>query len=71
IYPNPATDLVNIETSVSGQTKAELLSQAGKTMLVTEFNGKTTMDLNHIPSGLYIIKITNDNGVKTYKIVVQ
>jgi hypothetical protein len=71
IYPNPATDLVNIETSVSGQTKAELLSQAGKTMLVTEFNGKTTMDLNHIPSGLYIIKITNDNVVKTYKIVVQ
>lgn len=71
IYPNPATDLVNIETSVNGQTKAELLSQAGKTMLVTEFIGKTTMDLNHIPSGLYIIKITNDNGVKTYKIVVQ
>ena len=71
IYPNPATDLVNIETSVSGQTKAELLSQAGKTMLVTEFYGKTTMDLNHIPSGLYLIKITNNNGVKTYKIVVQ
>lgn len=71
VYPNPATDLVNIETSTSGQVKAELLSQDGKTFLSTEFENKTTIDLSHIPSGLYLIKVTSDYGVKTFKVVVQ
>ncbi len=71
VYPNPATDLVNIETSTNGQVKAELLSQEGKTFLSTEFENKTTIDLSHIPSGLYLIKVTSDYGVKTFKVVVQ
>ncbi|MCE1168508.1 MAG: YDG domain-containing protein [Sphingobacteriia bacterium] len=71
VYPNPATDLVNIETSTNGQVKAELLSQDGKTFLSTEFENKTTIDLSHIPSGLYLIKVTSDYGVKTFKVVVQ
>jgi len=72
VYPNPATDKVNIETSVDSK------------MLIFDFNGKQvageqnvsanqkqSVDVSNLVPGVYMIKVYNDKFVKVQKVVIK
>ncbi len=74
IYPNPASDNVSIYLSKTSTYKGRIFNITGQTILNTEtFNDKITVDVKNIPTGLYIIEITDTktNDRITKKIIIQ
>lgn len=62
VFPNPASNQICID--VSENTTITVSTIWGKTVLTTELtNQKNTLDVVHLPSGVYFIQSTN--GVKT------
>jgi hypothetical protein len=58
ISPNPATDKVSISIGKTSVYVGRVFNITGQNVLNTEtFNDKLTIDLQHIPVGLYILEI--------------
>lgn len=58
VYPNPASDFINIKYDDSCQGNVVIYDLAGK-MLVEEslYSGENTIDIRDIPAGVYVIAI--------------
>lgn len=56
ILPNPVKDWLTIDTETN-QFKVEIYSQIGQ--LIYQINNQKKINLEHLNSGIYIIKITN------------
>jgi hypothetical protein len=66
ITPNPTTGIINIKGK--NIKNVEVLNITGQTV----YKGKmTTIDISDKPQGLYIVKVTDDNGSYTRKILKQ
>lgn len=67
VYPNPANDVLNIE--VKGVIKdagltATIMNTEGKTMSTENIHKDyTIMNISTLPSGIYTIKVVNQNQV--------
>jgi hypothetical protein len=57
LYPNPVKNILNINTSVTSY-KIEIYSQVGQ--LLYESKDQNTIDFNNYNTGIYFIKITDD-----------
>ena len=78
VYPNPATDKVNIEFSLqeSGNVNVRLMDMAGKTIRQENYGGeqganRLNFSLTDVAKGLYLLEISNDNGKSVRKLTVQ
>ncbi len=70
IYPNPANDLIIIETNKVGQYFIELNSINGQLIYGTKMEGPThQIDLSSFQKGLYFITIRSRDYVRTEKII--
>ncbi len=67
VYPNPATDEINI-SSTETIRNIMILNYSGQ--LVYEGNS-TKINITDFNSGIYIIRIKTDNGVETQKITIK
>jgi len=67
VYPNPATDEINISSSETVRN-VMILNYAGQ--LVYEGNN-TKINTTNFNSGIYIIRIKTDNGVETQKFTIK
>ncbi len=66
IYPNPATDVVNIE-SKENLTSVEIIGLSGQKLLNS--NSKK-INVSHLNKGIYIVKILLQNGkTETHKLI--
>ncbi|HEY4799164.1 MAG TPA: T9SS type A sorting domain-containing protein, partial [Bacteroidia bacterium] len=72
IFPNPAGNQTNIyiaDYSAKNKTTLELLSVDGKLLKSISVQDKTTvLDISELSSGIYILKVTDNNGVVVRKI---
>ncbi|MCS3531424.1 T9SS type A sorting domain-containing protein [Chryseobacterium sp. JUb7] len=66
IYPNPTSDQVNIKTNQKVEA-VELYSIAGN--LITKEKDTRTVNLKHLPNGLYLLKVYLKNQVVVKKII--
>lgn len=67
IYPNPATEVVNISTADEVQ-RVEIFNMQGQ--LVKVENGDVnTVSVKELANGVYTIKLTTANGTSMHKIV--
>ena len=66
IYPNPTNNVINIQTqeSITAMTVFNIVGQK-----VAENRGMTSIAMDTLPAGNYIVKVTLTNGtVTTHKI---
>ncbi len=67
MYPNPSSDLVNIQLAeTSGDIAAiELIDITGKTVNVTQKTDKkiASIDVSGLQNGAYFVKVTDNNGM--------
>lgn len=61
-YPNPVSDILQIETNLTTKTTATLWSAIGQPIKSFEFNGKTAISVAELPSGLYYLSIAGGAG---------
>lgn len=71
IYPNPTTGIVNIKSDIA--LTIEIYDLLGKRIVLKKINsGIENIDITNYPSGIYLLKSTNDLGnSKTYKIIKE
>ncbi len=75
IYPNPFNDYLTIDvTNVTGSTTVTIIDENGRAISSKEINAtnktaKDVIETQLLPSGIYIIKLTNKNQVIYQKLV--
>jgi hypothetical protein len=74
IYPNPATDYINIDFKSirNNQVKIEMVDNAGKSVLskiLVVNNDIHTIDISQLTSGFYYLQITNGTDIVRKKVV--
>lgn len=70
-YPNPVKDVLTI-SNTSSISKIQIINLLGQEMVVKSLNEtQGQIDMSHLSSGTYLVKITSDNQVKTIKVVKE
>jgi hypothetical protein len=72
IYPNPATDIVNID--VAGVVDAKVLLFNNTGVLVGTYNlndSKTSINVSNLAKGMYIVKVKTDNEVFVNQLLLK
>ena len=70
VYPNPAESLVNV--TAEGLRNVELIDMMGRIISRNESSETTTtIDLSNLTSGIYLLRITTENGVATQRLEVK
>jgi hypothetical protein len=71
VFPNPATDYVSIESVKGKMSSVSLINSQGKVVLERNVSDqKISLDISHLNSSFYIIKVTNADGVFTSKLLI-
>jgi len=72
IFPNPASDFISFSTSENIQ-EILIVDMFGKNVLCmgSSKQNQFTIQINHLSSGTYIIKVKTDSGVKVNKFIKQ
>ncbi|MFT3796121.1 endonuclease [Flavobacterium sp.] len=68
VYPNPAKDQVTISGLDHG--KMEIYSISGMKLQENDFTGDTAIEL-HLPTGVYLAKISSQNQSTTKKLILK
>ncbi|NQY05053.1 MAG: T9SS type A sorting domain-containing protein [Flavobacteriaceae bacterium] len=74
IYPNPASDIVNIEvSSYLGDANITIFDINGRRIISTEntLQGVVTVPVASLQTGVYLMKIEGENFTHTAKLLVQ
>ncbi len=69
VYPNPTNGLLNIEGQ--GTMHISVSNLMGQKLMEVEAEGNTTLDLSRYESGMYLIRIENENGVTVRNVTVR
>ena len=67
LYPNPTTGKVTIVAS--DVAKVEVFDQNGR--IVATFHDSNTIDIRHLPTGAYTLRITLHNGTAIKRVIKQ
>jgi hypothetical protein len=70
VFPNPVVDKLTIQ-GLDAASKLSVLDLSGRVMLEKNMNFETSVSLESLHSGHYILQVSNSNRVKCYKIVKQ
>ncbi len=74
VFPNPFRNQVNISLEgLEGNTTVEVYSVSGQQMLIktSQNSGNQTLDLSNLPSGVYVLKVSNGDGLFIDQIIKQ
>ena len=76
VYPNPATDKINVYYSFDSDEPAsvELYSQDGKLLYsnrIVQSNGQISIPASGYNTGVYIVKLKQGNTLKTFQVLKQ
>ena len=72
VYPNPTTDIIQIEFENTAQRKLELFDQNGKLVLnSTCSDSNTSLDLSALAKGSYMLSVHREQKTQTIKLIKQ
>jgi hypothetical protein len=71
LYPNPATDVFNIRLNSVGKKTVHITDMRGRMVIDTTVSSCGTINISHLPRGVYVVKIIADNNVIRKKIVKE
>jgi len=72
IYPNPSNDTLFIECEDFLSLTIKIYNMQGKEILSQNVEGKTEINISHLPDGVYIVNaISKDKIIESIKIVKQ
>jgi hypothetical protein len=73
VYPNPASDVINISLSKElTNTEVSIVDAMGRIVLNQSIdNDFTSLDVAHLEEGIYFVKIANGDNVETKTVVIK
>lgn len=72
IYPNPSSEIITLDYSSVKPTQAVIFDITGKVMATINLTSdKTTFDITSLPSGIYVVRLTNNDRVEVQRFIKQ
>ncbi len=75
VYPNPASNFINISSKESLIENIELISLQGNTVFQKQLNKensyKISLESLNLPNGLYFLKILSGNAISNYPVIIK
>lgn len=72
IYPNPASESLSIQSNLGETLEIEILNGFGQIVQYQEISSaNNTMDISHLNTGMYFVKVMVDGKVGVQKLVVE
>jgi hypothetical protein len=72
MYPNPAKNTLNIELNNLDECTLSIIDIAGRTQLQTDLSSlQNSIDISSLQSGMYFVKIHNQQTQKVVRLLVQ
>jgi hypothetical protein len=70
VYPNPSNGQITVETGSRSSSDLIVVDALGETLLrKTSRAAAEDLDLSNLPKGIYFLRIENEEGSRTVKIV--
>lgn len=69
MYPNPASDKLNVRLNNGKQAFVELIDLLGNTVYSGEIDAAKAIDIAHLNAGVYLVKVTTGNNVSSIRFV--
>ncbi|MDA9774472.1 M12 family metallo-peptidase, partial [Saprospiraceae bacterium] len=71
IYPNPARNVLNIESASSKETSLTFINNLGQVVMTKQIaTGSTSINIDHLPEGLYHILSQKGDAIFAKKLIV-
>jgi hypothetical protein len=73
VYPNPTDDILYVELLGAGIKSVILCDLQGRVVTGvcdTPQQGKTTINVRNVPAGVYVLRVTDENGKEYHRKVV-
>lgn len=76
VYPNPATNFINISSEMDDDTQVTLVSITGQVISTMQFGLTKTgnvgnLDISQLKSGVYFLRFENGNDLETVRFVKE
>lgn len=72
VYPNPASDLLYINTDASVKSGLiTLLDYNGKVVLEQHMNGSMALDVSKLAAGMYILRVDTQKSRASFSVVIE
>ena len=71
VNPNPTTSRVTVEANVVNSEVAVFDLYGRQVMSATLLEGRVELDLSGIATGVYVARISSDNGVATVRLIKE
>lgn len=71
IYPNPASSIITIENKSNSPLYSTLIYDVNGRKVLEEKQGKATLDISSLVKGVYLVKLSSDNGNVTKKLIKE
>ena len=70
-YPNPVKDMLNL-TSIQNISEVSVFNLLGQQVTVSNINAtKGQVDMSHLATGTYLVKVITEVGTKTIKVIKE
>ncbi|MGL4599482.1 MAG: T9SS type A sorting domain-containing protein [Bacteroidia bacterium] len=70
VFPNPASDAITVESSGMRITALELYDMSGRLLLLEKTStNRNTISLENLAAGVYLLRITTEEGIISRKII--
>ena len=70
IHPNPVKDILSIKINTTGSVSIDIYDMLGKSVLTTN-KIDNSVDISELKSGIYLVKITTNDGSITKRIIKE
>ncbi|MFT5780315.1 MAG: extracellular elastinolytic metalloproteinase, partial [Crocinitomicaceae bacterium] len=71
ISPNPSNGIMTISTSSNVESGIAVYDMIGNVVHTSNMNAETTVDLSTLGAGVYLVKISNENGSAVERVVIK
>jgi hypothetical protein len=72
IYPNPAHRNLNFSPAILANSTVRILTLSGKEVMISLLKaGTKRLDISGLSSGIYILELQSDQGIKISRLVIQ
>ncbi len=72
VYPNPASDVINIVSAASSEKVINVINSLGQVVSTTKSSGNAQVDLKSLNvSGFVIVQVIADGTVSNHKVIVK
>ena len=69
LFPNPVTDMLTI-SNTDIMASITVVDMLGRILMTTKVNDiETRIDMSNLPTATYLVQVTIDNAIKTFKVI--